>query len=221
MPRRSVNRRGFLFVTVELALLVRYRRTCFPLARCQVDQASAPAGRFGSVALNPTAATPIRSASSPFFAVHFVDPPFFGFASRTWLRVVLAALFRLRGTSFDAGHTEFNSRASSRPGRLTRQPPLAIACAFRFSEEQRSWPSALGGFTSGKRAHLLRRWARLQCSSNRPSIGRFSARLGPLVAPAELARSAAARAASVEAAGAACDRRFCTNRSRAGARLSA
>ena len=121
-----------------------------------------------------------------FFAVHFVDSPFFGLASRAWLRVVLAALFRVRGTSFDAGHTELNSRASSRPGRLTRQPPLAIACAFRFSEEQRSWPPALDGFTSGKRANLLRRSSRLQCSSNRQSIGRFSARLGPLIAPAEL-----------------------------------
>jgi hypothetical protein len=37
------------------------------LARWQNDRASAPAGRFGSVALHPTsAATPVRSASCPF-----------------------------------------------------------------------------------------------------------------------------------------------------------
>ena len=120
------------------------------------------------------------------FIVHFVDLSLFGLASRVVMRVARAALFRIRGTSFDVGHTEFNSRASSRPGILTRPPPLAIAFAFRFSEQRRSWPSREVGFASVKRANLLRRLSRLHCSSIRRLIGRFPARLGPLVTPAEL-----------------------------------
>ena len=127
----------------------------------------------GQSPCTPPPPPPPFGQQAGLFIIHFVDFPFFGLALRVVMRVVLAALFRIGGTSFDADHTELNSRASSRSGKLTRPPPLAIAFAFRFSEEQRSWPSRLDGFSIVKRANLLRRLSRLHCSSTRCLFGRL------------------------------------------------